>query len=74
MNTAHLKIFSPAVRRQLMEAVTRKLDFVLGAQTPAWADWLTNASCSRWRSFCSVRRRVSLTSVMVPMIPATQAE
>jgi hypothetical protein len=34
MNTAHLKTFSPAVRRQLMEAVTRKLDVVLGAQTP----------------------------------------
>jgi hypothetical protein len=34
MNTASLKAFAPAVRRQLMEAVTRKLDFVLTAQTP----------------------------------------
>jgi type II restriction/modification system DNA methylase subunit YeeA len=38
MNTSALKTFAPAVRRQLMEAVTRKLDFVLGAQTP---DYLT---------------------------------
>jgi hypothetical protein len=34
MNTATLKTFAPAVRRQLMEAVSRKLDFVLSAQTP----------------------------------------
>jgi recombinational DNA repair protein RecR len=34
MNTSALKTFAPAVRRQLMEAVTRKLDFVLHAQTP----------------------------------------
>jgi hypothetical protein len=34
MNTSALKTFAPAVRRQLMEAVTRKLDFVLSAQTP----------------------------------------
>jgi hypothetical protein len=34
MNTAALKSFAPAVRRQLIEAVTRKLDFVLSAQTP----------------------------------------
>jgi hypothetical protein len=38
MNTTALKSFAPAVRRQLMEAVTRKLDFVLAAQTP---DYLT---------------------------------
>jgi hypothetical protein len=38
MNTAALKTFAPAVRRQLMEAVTRKLDFALTAQTP---DYLT---------------------------------
>ncbi|MCI0392590.1 MAG: BREX-1 system adenine-specific DNA-methyltransferase PglX, partial [Acidobacteria bacterium] len=38
MNTSALKTFAPAVRRQLMEAVTRKLDFVLAAQTP---DYLT---------------------------------
>lgn len=38
MNTSALKAFAPAVRRQLMEAVTRKLDFVLSAQTP---DYLT---------------------------------
>ena len=38
MNTAALKTFAPAVRRQLMEAVTRKLDFALSAQTP---DFLT---------------------------------
>jgi hypothetical protein len=34
MNTSALKTFAPAVRRQLMEAVTRKLDFALTAQTP----------------------------------------
>jgi len=33
MNTSALKTFAPAVRRQLIEAVTRKLDFVLAAQT-----------------------------------------
>jgi len=38
MNTSALKTFAPAVRRQLMEAVTRKLDFVLSAKTP---DYLT---------------------------------
>jgi hypothetical protein len=38
MNTAALKNFAPAVRRQLMEAVTRKLDFALSAKTP---DFLT---------------------------------
>ncbi len=38
MNTSALKTFAPAVRRQLMEAVTRKLDFVLAAKTP---DYLT---------------------------------
>jgi hypothetical protein len=38
MNTAALKTFAPAVRRQLMEAVTRKLDFALTAKTP---DFLT---------------------------------
>ena len=38
MNTSALKTFAPAVRRQLMEAVTRKLDYVLTAQTP---DYLT---------------------------------
>ena len=34
MNTSKIKSFAPAVRRQLLEAVTRKLDFVLSAQTP----------------------------------------
>ena len=34
MNTSALKIFAPAVRRQLTEAVTRKLDYVLTAQMP----------------------------------------
>ncbi len=34
MNTSAFKTFAPAVRRQLMEAVTRKLDYVLSAQTP----------------------------------------
>lgn len=38
MNTSALKAFAPFVRRHLMEAVTRKLDFVLSAQTP---DYLT---------------------------------
>src|SRR5262245_28860992 len=38
MNTSALKTFAPAVRRHLMEAVTRKLDFVLSAKTP---DYLT---------------------------------
>ena len=34
MNTSTLKSFAPAVRTQLMEAVGRKLDFVLTADTP----------------------------------------
>lgn len=34
MNTASLKSFAPAVRRQLMDAVERKLDYVLTADTP----------------------------------------
>lgn len=34
MNTSALKSFAPAVRRQLMEAVERKLDVVLAAQSP----------------------------------------
>ncbi len=34
MNTSALKSFAPAVRRQLMEAVERKLDYVLTADTP----------------------------------------
>jgi hypothetical protein len=34
MNTSALKTFAPAVRKQLMEAVTRKLDFAIAAQTP----------------------------------------
>ena len=38
MNTSALKSFAPAVRRQLIEAVGRKLDIVLSAQTP---DYLT---------------------------------
>lgn len=33
MNTAHLKTFAPEVRRQLMNAVGRKLDFVLTGDT-----------------------------------------
>lgn len=31
MNTSSLKSFAPAVRTQLMEAVGRKLDYVLAA-------------------------------------------
>lgn len=38
MNTSAIKTFAPAVRKQLMEAVTRRLDFALTAQTP---DYLT---------------------------------
>jgi len=34
MNTSALKSFAPAVRRQLLEAVERKLDYVLTADTP----------------------------------------
>ncbi|PTY02766.1 BREX-1 system adenine-specific DNA-methyltransferase PglX [Verrucomicrobia bacterium LW23] len=34
MNTSSLKSFAPTVRRQLMEAVTRKLDYVLTSDTP----------------------------------------
>jgi len=34
MNTSTLKSFAPAVRTQLMEAVGRKLDYVLTADTP----------------------------------------
>lgn len=38
MNIAALKEFAPAVRRQLMEAVTLKLNFVLTARTPDFLD------------------------------------
>ena len=38
MNISALKTFAPAVRCQLIEAVTRKLDFALTAKTP---DYLT---------------------------------
>lgn len=41
MDTTALKKFAPAVRRQLMEAVERKLDVVLNARTP---DYLTTYS------------------------------
>ena len=34
VNTAALKTFAPAMRRQLMEAVGRKLDLLLNRQTP----------------------------------------
>ena len=34
VNTAALKTFAPAMRRQLMEAVGRKLDLLLHSQTP----------------------------------------
>jgi hypothetical protein len=34
MNTSRIKAFAPEVRRQLMEAVMRKLDYVLTADTP----------------------------------------
>ena len=34
VNTAALKTFAPAMRRQLMEAVARKLDLLLNSQTP----------------------------------------
>ena len=34
MNTAALKTFAPAMRRQLLEAVGRKLDLLLNSQTP----------------------------------------
>ena len=38
MNTSALKAFAPAVRKQLIEAVSRKLDFVLSARTPDYLD------------------------------------
>jgi hypothetical protein len=34
VNTAALKTFAPAMRRQLLEAVGRKLDLLLTSQTP----------------------------------------
>ena len=34
VNTAALKNFAPAMRRQLLEAVGRKLDLLLHSQTP----------------------------------------
>ncbi len=52
MNTTALKSFAPAVRRQLIEAVTRKLDFVLSAQTP---DYVTT-----FASQVAVLRRLAL--------------
>jgi hypothetical protein len=38
MNTSALKAFAPAVRKQLIEAVSRKLDFALTARTPDYLD------------------------------------
>ncbi len=38
MNTSALKAFAPAVRKQLIEAVTRKLDQALTARTPDYLD------------------------------------
>ena len=38
MNTSALKAFAPAVRKQLIEAVSRKLDFALSARTPDYLD------------------------------------
>lgn len=38
MNTSALKAFAPAVRKQLIEAVSRKLDFALAARTPDYLD------------------------------------
>jgi hypothetical protein len=43
MNTSALKAFAPAVRKQLIEAVTRKLDFALTARTPDYFDTYINA-------------------------------
>jgi hypothetical protein len=34
VNTAALKTFAPAMRRQLLETVGRKLDLLLNSQTP----------------------------------------
>ena len=57
MNTSALKAFAPTVRLQLMEAVTRKLDFALTAQTP---DHLTTfapqvAALRKWKLAASDR-------------------
>ncbi|WP_353064718.1 BREX-1 system adenine-specific DNA-methyltransferase PglX [Tunturibacter psychrotolerans] len=38
MNTSALKAFAPTVRKQLIEAVSRKLDFALTARTPDYLD------------------------------------
>jgi N-6 DNA Methylase len=38
MNISALKAFAPAVRKQLIEAVSRKLDFALSARTPDYLD------------------------------------
>src|ERR1035441_8186083 len=38
MNTSALKSFAPAVRKQLIEAVTRKLDQALTSRTPDYLD------------------------------------
>ena len=34
VNTSVLKIFAPAMRRQLMEGVSRKLDLLINTKTP----------------------------------------
>ncbi|HMX26903.1 MAG TPA: class I SAM-dependent DNA methyltransferase, partial [Blastocatellia bacterium] len=51
MNTSALKTFAPAVRRQLIEAVTRKFDYLITATTP---DTLTT-----FRSRIEVLRKLS---------------
>jgi primosomal protein N'' len=50
MNTSALKSFAPAVRRQLMEAVERKLDYALSAQTADLRAAATQVSTLRYEA------------------------
>jgi len=74
MNTSALKTFAPAVRKQLMEAVTRKLDFAIAAQTP---DYLTTfgrarlACMSIWKRSprAAVKVEFCTVTLSVPPVP-----
>ena len=64
MNTSSLKSFAPAVRNQLMEAVGRKLDYVLSADTPDLrqaADQVASLRKEEGRNRASLIERVAYT-------------
>ena len=56
VNTASLKAFAPAMRRQLLEAVGRKLDLLLHRQTAeTLATYVTQIADLREQEACRLR-------------------